>query len=211
MSSGTSELDAIGVTSDRRASASYSSKGTIMRTSKLMWSFAFATAIMTSAALTALPALANTFNFSITDASGDSANGTFITGATGAPYTITGISGVWDGQAITGLSPYASADQLLWPGVAPPPNADFSGISFEVASLGLDVNWSNYGGIGLGALALSTIDPGGFGCCQIALTSASVTETPLPSTWPMLISGLVGLGFFAYRGTKKSSVRLAAA
>jgi hypothetical protein len=29
--------------------------------------------------------------------------------------------------------------------------------------------------------------------------------TPLPTTWLMLVSGLVGLGFFAYRGTKKNA------
>jgi hypothetical protein len=29
--------------------------------------------------------------------------------------------------------------------------------------------------------------------------------TPLPTTWLMLVSGFVGLGFFAYRGTKKNS------
>jgi hypothetical protein len=31
----------------------------------------------------------------------------------------------------------------------------------------------------------------------------SLTETPLPSTWTMLIAGFAGFGFFAYRGTKK--------
>jgi hypothetical protein len=36
------------------------------------------------------------------------------------------------------------------------------------------------------------------------LTSGSVTVTPLPSTWTMLIAGFVGLGLFAYRGTRKS-------
>jgi hypothetical protein len=35
--------------------------------------------------------------------------------------------------------------------------------------------------------------------------------TPLPSTWLMLLSGFVGLGFFAYRGTKNRSAALAAA
>ena len=35
--------------------------------------------------------------------------------------------------------------------------------------------------------------------------------TPLPSTWSMLLSGFVGLGFFAYRGTKKRSAVIAAA
>lgn len=35
--------------------------------------------------------------------------------------------------------------------------------------------------------------------------------TPLPSTWLMMISGFVGLGFLAYRGTKKNAAALAAA
>ena len=38
-----------------------------------------------------------------------------------------------------------------------------------------------------------------------------VTATPLPSTWTMLIAGFVGLGFFAYRGSKKNAAALLAA
>ena len=41
--------------------------------------------------------------------------------------------------------------------------------------------------------------------------SYSIAATPLPSTWLMLLSGVVGLGFFAYRGTKKNAAALAAA
>ncbi len=37
------------------------------------------------------------------------------------------------------------------------------------------------------------------------------TETPLPSTWTMMLIGIAGLGFFAYRGTKKNTAALAAA
>jgi hypothetical protein len=180
-----------------------------MRISKLMSRFALATAVMAGAALIALPADATTFDFSFTDASGDSAFGTLITGPTGAPYTVIDITGFWNGHAITALSTYASADQLLWPSTLP--NVDFNGVSFEVASLSLEVNWGSFGGTGLGALGLSTLDPSGMGCCQIALTSVSVTETPLPSTWLMLISGFVGLGLFACRRTRKGSVALAAA
>jgi hypothetical protein len=40
--------------------------------------------------------------------------------------------------------------------------------------------------------------------------NVSLTATPLPSTWTMLIAGFIGLGFFAYRGSKKSSSVLAA-
>jgi hypothetical protein len=40
---------------------------------------------------------------------------------------------------------------------------------------------------------------------------SSVTTTPLPPTWTMLIAGFVGLGFFAYRGTKKDAAAVVAA
>jgi hypothetical protein len=39
----------------------------------------------------------------------------------------------------------------------------------------------------------------------------TVTATPLPAAWTMLIAGFVGLGFLAYRGAKKNTVVLAAA
>jgi hypothetical protein len=39
---------------------------------------------------------------------------------------------------------------------------------------------------------------------------AFVSATPLPSTWTMLIAGFLGLGFFAYRGSKKNGAAFAA-
>jgi len=41
--------------------------------------------------------------------------------------------------------------------------------------------------------------------------TGTLTTTPLPATWLMLLSGFVGLGFFVYRGTKKRSTAMAAA
>jgi hypothetical protein len=41
--------------------------------------------------------------------------------------------------------------------------------------------------------------------------AGSLTTTPLPSTWLMLLSGFLGLGFFAYRGINKSVAAVAAA
>lgn len=38
-----------------------------------------------------------------------------------------------------------------------------------------------------------------------ALDNVSVSATPLPSTWLMLLSGFVGLGFFAYRRKNRLS------
>jgi hypothetical protein len=41
--------------------------------------------------------------------------------------------------------------------------------------------------------------------------TVGVEATPLPSTWTMLIAGFLGLGFFAYRGSKKNATAIAAA
>jgi hypothetical protein len=41
--------------------------------------------------------------------------------------------------------------------------------------------------------------------------SAEAVAAPLPSTWMMLLGGFVGLGFLAFRGTKKGAVAIAAA
>jgi hypothetical protein len=46
---------------------------------------------------------------------------------------------------------------------------------------------------------------------SIGVDAISITATPLPSTWTMLIAGFVALGFFAYRGAKKGSAAVAAA
>lgn len=51
-----------------------------------------------------------------------------------------------------------------------------------------------------GNFVLTTQDPG-----DAYTFSATVTETPLPSTWTMLIASLLGLGLFAYRGSKRRS------
>jgi hypothetical protein len=45
---------------------------------------------------------------------------------------------------------------------------------------------------------------------EIAAGDPLVSATPLPSTWTLLIVGFVGLGFFAYRGTKWNSAVFAA-
>ena len=37
----------------------------------------------------------------------------------------------------------------------------------------------------------------------LGAVTGSFAGTPLPSTWAMLIAGLVGLGFFGHRGSKK--------
>lgn len=44
----------------------------------------------------------------------------------------------------------------------------------------------------------------------ISFSLGPVTATPLPPTWTMLIAGFVGLGFFAYRGSKRNAASFAA-
>jgi hypothetical protein len=55
--------------------------------------------------------------------------------------------------------------------------------------------------------AVLTNTIGGFEVADISAGSIStdVSSAPLPSTWIMLLSGFIGLGFFAYRGAKKNS------
>jgi hypothetical protein len=40
--------------------------------------------------------------------------------------------------------------------------------------------------------------------------TVGVAQTPLPSTWTMLIAGFMGLGFLSYMGSRKRSLALAA-
>lgn len=145
-------------------------------------------------ALVCLPAAkADTFDFSYTG-SGYSASGVFTTGNGGSPYTVTGITGTADGYAITGLSSYAGADQLLY---VPPTNgsyADFSGISFANAN-GVDYNIFNYGGT---FLLVSTTDPVGYPQNGVPV-SLSVTATPEPVSLILFGTGLAGIGGFVRR------------
>lgn len=74
---------------------------------------------------------------------------------------------------------------------------------------------SNYGPCNIqsayvcsGALAFSTSSPE---YAMLESIGYDPVTTPLPSTWFMFLSGLVGCGFFAYRGTKKTAAALAAA
>ncbi len=53
---------------------------------------------------------------------------------------------------------------------------------------------------------------GGCSYCNLSTgLEATISSTPLPSTWVMILAGLLGLGFFAHRGTTKNGAALAAA
>ena len=160
---------------------------------------------------------ANTYDFSFsgTDVSG---SGVITTGNTGSPFTVTGVTGtIFDSDIapgpfiITTLSSYAGADNLLsYPNQ---PFVDFGGLSFSTVTGG-DFNLGLGGSGPFGYLFnAQALNPSGHavpfpGSVDITL---NVSQTPLPTTWTLLLAGFVGLGFFAHRSAKNGSVALAAA
>jgi hypothetical protein len=100
------------------------------------------------------------------------------------------------------------------PSYGPPPYAlgfsvgDFIG-SVTDASSDPSVAWQHYSAgftfNGSNILSFSALTQG-----AAVLDNVSLSETPLPSTWLMLLSGFVGLGFLAYSGTKKNAAAVAA-
>ncbi len=151
-----------------------------------------------------VPAHAMTFDFSVSSigAPGDIASGTFIANLSSPGiYSLTSITGTFDGSAITGLSTYANADnQLFYP---TQPFVDFQGISFQTAGL-CDVNlFSNSGYFEV----KSTVDSVGYYFSgtpiSLSVSATTVSATPLPSSWTMMLIGLVSCGFVAYRRKAK--------
>jgi hypothetical protein len=158
------------------------------------------------ALLSVVPANADVFLFSFTS-SLDSGNGTFTTGNSTSPYTLTSINGSVDGVAIAGLdfSGWATGDQLYF---ATTPHFTVPGIVFS------DVNGELYNLTsfpdGTDRITNNVVDPGGFGDpTPVALTSLVVTAVPEPSTWAMMILGFFGIGFVAHRRKSKPAFRLA--
>jgi hypothetical protein len=85
-----------------------------------------------------------------------------------------------------------------------------SGTTDFVPSLSLDQSIYYVGPPGTNKLEAFSFTAAGDSFTGITNTIA-LSSTPLPSTWTMLIAGFVGLGFFAYRGTKNRSAAIAVA
>jgi MYXO-CTERM domain-containing protein len=125
------------------------------------------------------------------------ANGVFTTSAfNGTSYTITGITGFRNGQAITGLLPpgtYPSGgfanDNLLSPSN---PFLDVNGVSFKVAGAGDDgtgdVNVFFVGGTGYS----ENSDNVGIGTFTLTAVTSSVPE---PGSMVLAAGGLLALAF----------------
>jgi hypothetical protein len=200
-------------------------KGSVMRT---ISSVALAAAVVAGAALACFASTANAmtyvldgnFNGTIVDVditvSGSDVTGISGTvsgygsvstytgpGSTGSPSFIT--SGLYTGSGVfTVQNPPGSGGanltvDNLW--FSSDPHLDSNGIAFLLTD-GLSANlWGNSPGsygLFIGAYNVNTNNT----------RPVSVDATPLPSTWTMLIVGFVGLGFFAYRGSRRGSAAI---
>lgn len=134
--------------------------------------------------------------------------GTNIAGdvfATTAGTNVTAVSGwVTDSEVgagtfdITGLSPYAAADNTF---SSVSPYVDFGGLSFATAAGG-DYNLANVGSASASELVLlsSVRNPGG-GVQAVGMTDISlrVTAVPEPASMSLLLAGLGVVGVMASR------------
>lgn len=92
-------------------------------------------------------------------------------------------------------------NELFYPSAQ---QVDSSGLGFLSNGGDLDLFYGSCGGPTGYCLVTGGNHPG-----SLASLSFEASPTPLPSTWFMLLSGFVGLCFFAYRGTKKRTAALA--
>ena len=133
----------------------------------------------------------------------DNGSGTFDTAAAWTPggVPITGFTGSIDGNNISSLSSYASADNMLY---STSPHISQGGVSLVTS---LDTyNLENYIGV---ELIKYSVDSNGYVTSGAPVTFTIAEAVPEPSTWAMMLLGFAGLGFMAYR--RKSTPALMAA
>ncbi len=123
------------------------------------------------------------------------------------------VSGGYFFQSITPITLAAGGSYYLmgygWNGVDAEHNSIFGGNPDTFNTFGGAVTYVT------SAWTATGIDPAGTVPTQFStayagnpnfFSSANIelTSTPLPSTWTMLIAGFLGLGYFAYRGRRKT-------
>lgn len=199
-----------------------------MRINRLMSGVTLVTAVVVGAALVSLAPVANAAsyllegNFNGTTADLDfTVSGSDIIGISGSVSGYGGVStytgpganssyinsGLYTGTGtFTVQNPPGSGGanftvDNLW--YSSDPHLDGNGVAFLLTD-GLTASiWGNSPGS-------YTLFVGAYDVYANNSGPVSVTATPLPSTWTMLVAGFVGLGLFAYRGTKKNAMLAAA-
>ena len=136
-------------------------------------------------------------------------------------FTLTAISGQVNGAAISGLSSYDGADQLVF--YPNPPNVvvDTLGFSFGVGDGSQSYNiYEDFGNftpgtyfacgqayclLGPGPSDSSNINVGVGSDAVMALDSLTLSAAaPEVSTWAMMLLGFAGLGFAGYRNARRA-------
>jgi hypothetical protein len=163
-----------------------------------------ATAACIAMALTAGAASAQTYVFDFSNLDPQDAygpivgSGTLQTAGGTLPSAVTGISGLvaggtaGDNGAITGLSNFALASNVLYPG----PSVRLEGIAFDVGSTAYDI-------LSIGGADYLVSSLPGSGWTPISLSIAAVPE---PATWAMLILGVAMIGFAARRRNEATAL-----
>jgi len=86
-------------------------------------------------------------------------------------------------------------------------NPDISGVTLDAATNAVGVTISD-ASFTSNSVNLN-FENQTWGGNQVAVFDLQFGATPLPSTWTMLVAGFLGLGFLAYRGTKKGAAAIA--
>jgi hypothetical protein len=160
------------------------------------------------------PASASTFDWTLsggtlafTGSGTITVNDTAIVNGGSTGETITGITGTINGETITGLA--NTGDNILYPngfgsnGFGPLKGLlDALGLSFKTVDETFNIFFAGTAGYDEEGSPNVPFGRGVFAATEV---------TPLPSTWVMMIAGLLGLGFLAARWTKQQSTGFAAA
>jgi hypothetical protein len=167
--------------------------------------FARMFALPAALALTTLAAHADTFDWSLTGPAAslggfpETGSGTLTASLSGSEWVISSIAGTLGGSAITGLTNFGGADNLLFPdstfldtsglGVETTNSTEFNIFSFYAPGSTDITPGNNYGEIASGV---------GFGVGTFSLTE-SPSAVPEPSTFVLLGTGLLGAAGAARR------------
>lgn len=115
---------------------------------------------------------------------------------------VTDITGSANGSAITGLSNYASADNMVY---STPAYVTFNGLSFSTAfdtyNIGNTLN-GDYG------IAAQSTNPGGY-CCSAEPLTVNVSAVPEPATWGMMLLGFGALGVSLRTRSQRKELQVA--